>query len=244
MRKFEIAFVPTKEKFISGYIKMFSKFKKDIECVYIPDYPEDIGTYYFNNYEYMNQILHVKENFDIEILIHNDCNEEKIKTYYDNNIKRFMINNDELARKLKDKYKDIILTLSINRHLSHKELFELDLSCYDYIMLNCRYNRRLSLLKTLPKKYKYVLLLNSDCDYNGERDWQINKFNPKIFRNLFGDKDISSYLFPNDLKYFDKYVHHYILQGKERINDENKEDFFSTHMLGYFNREQSYYNLQ
>jgi len=64
--------------------------------------------------------------------------------------------------------------LSITRIITEKEILEKDLSMYDCIVLYFWFGRNLSVIKRLPKKYKYCIILNAFCYYdckNANRHW-------------------------------------------------------------------------
>ena len=84
-------------------------------------------------------------------------------------VRLFYLTNDELAKKIKNKYKDVKLILSITRCITDDDLQNSDLSMYDKIVLPFRYCRSIKLFEKLPKDKKYILLVNSHCLYNCNR---------------------------------------------------------------------------
>jgi len=251
MKKFEIPYMPINEETNKKFIDFFSKRKENIECIYTPSYIRDgintrveDGNFSHDFDEYLYLLNEVKKHFPIEILIQKNCSKEIIQKYYSLEFKRFTINDDTLAKQLKTKYDDIILTLSITRLLHHEDIFNLDLSCYDYIVLDYRYNRQISLLKELPKKYNYVLLVNSSCNYKDRTLCPLHWFDFKNYKDCKKLLKDSSKIYPLDLIYFDNYVHHYKLQGREYFSFENPDNFLRLEILSYLRNNIDFYDLK
>lgn len=243
-RKFEIPYVPCNEEVNKQFIDFYSNRFDKVESVYAASYINDgLNTraesknFVTDFDEYIYLMSQIKEHFPIEILFQKNSTKELIEKYYKLGYKRFTINNDELAKQIKKEYKDIILTLSITRLLQHNDLFDLDLSYYDYIVLDYRYCRQISLLKELPKKYQYVLLVNSSCNYNNRSFCQLHWFNGET--RCFKNKEKSSFIRPVDLVYFDDYIHHYKLQGREFF-----PNFIHRSITPYMRKKENYYDLE
>ena len=243
-RKFEVPYVPCNEEVNKQFINFYSNRFDEIESVYAPSYINDglntraedeNVTTDFDKYIYL--MSQIKEHFPMEILIQKNSTEDLIEKYYNFGYKRFTINNDDLAKQIKKEYKNIILTLSITRLLKHIDLFDLDLSCYDYIVLDYRYCRQISLLKELPKKYQYVLLVNSSCNYDDRSFCPLHWFEKQ--RKCIRLKEKSSFIRPVDLVYFDDYIHHYKLQGREFF-----PNFIHSTIAPFMRKKESYYDLE
>lgn len=151
-----------------------------------------------------------------------DIIEGYIDKYKEN---RFIINDDTIAKELKDKYQDNIhLTLSITRKLTYEDICTLDLSMYDNICLSFYFPHHLQLIKELPDKYKYICLCNSTCLTNcpaPENHWfNLNNEFSKIcaFKRMNGLKinmKNSSFIRPEDLSLFEPYIEYFKLEGRE-----------------------------
>lgn len=174
-------------------------------------------------------------NIPITLLIQKDATEDMVEYHINNfGIYSFIINNDELAKKLKEKYGDKIkLTLSITRIITQEEIETKDLSMYDEICLFFYFTRHLNVIKELPKKYSYIALVNSRCLYDCSvvsKHWfDIKKLNQTCIRQLYRhgllNMKISAYVRPQDLFVFDDYISTYKLQGREYTSDRIFKEF-------------------
>ena len=150
MKKFEVPY-----NFYEDYIDKMSSlvdYFSYIKFVYVPCFKESNieNTRESKNYkshqnyiklnyiEYTNKIKEIQSlGLDVAILMQRGATFELIEKYInDLNIKYFIINDDVLAKKIKDKYGDkIYLILSITRALRFNDYLQNDLSMYDEIVL-------------------------------------------------------------------------------------------------------------
>ena len=222
MKKFEIPY-----NFANDYCEKIKELKVEyfdyIKFVYMPAFKEndikntretdrDEGFRKYKKMDFLTYCTKVKElqnlGLEVAILMQMNATMELVEKYINElHIKYFFINDDELAKQLKDKYgKKIHLILSITRVITEEEILNNDFSMYDEITLYFWFNRHLDSIKKLPKKYKYVIMLNNYCAYNckiARIDW-FDGENFKGCNQITPDNNI--YINPNDMIYFDKYI--------------------------------------
>lgn len=200
-------------------------------------YPHDFD-------EYLQRIRQL-EIFDIPLtlLMQRDATMDTFQKYYDLGFRQFIMNDDELAARIKDKHADVQLTLSVTRVLYKEDIMTLDLSMYDYIVLFFWFNRHINDLKELPTKYKYILMPNDDCHWNCpycKAHWSISnreqevEILKKCVKQFHTMKD-RAWIEANDLYYFDPYVSYYKL-----VDRLNKTQAIIDFLSEYASRE--YYN--
>ena len=193
--------------------------------------------------EWESHIERLKETgIDICILIQRyatiEMIEELIEKY---DIHIFTINDDELAKNLKSKYGDKIqLNLSITRVLTYDDILNTDLSMYDNIVLFFYFNRHLNLIKKLPTKYNYSLIVNTHCLWNckmHDKHWFDGaNFNGDLYCNTLKIKNRQlcmknvGYIRPEDLKFFERYLGSYKLEGRE-FSSQHIFSIFKTYLL-------------
>ena len=228
-QKFEIPY-----NFDFALVDKLLPYKEFIDFVYMPSFYEDGGnsrkdlvikeSVPYEWEEYLNHLSTIQNNFDVGILIQENCTLELIDKYYSLGVKIFVMNDDNLALMAKDKYADIRCILSITRILSLEDIQNNDYSMYDEIVLFFNFCRQVQLLKELPTKYKYVLIINSHCVYDCNRaskHWKLNadtiedyisKVNPLIY-NYCGNiyREDRAFILPQDLIYFNDYIANYKL---------------------------------
>ena len=177
------------------------------------------------DYDWNEFDKHIKllqnEKIKICILMQVGATLELIEKYIkDYNINIFCINDDELAKQLKEKYgNSIYLILSITRIITVDEILNNEnLKYYDLINLHFWFNRKLHIIKKLPKKYMYSLLVSDYCYYNckiAKQHWFCD--DDKNIKCLSATKNtkFSTRIGNNDLKIFNKYIDYYKISGKE-----------------------------
>lgn len=207
-----------------------------IESIYLPIYSkkndfvntrENLIYFPSSQEEYDSHIKKLQEEkipltFLIQRFLNKDIIEDYINKY---NEKRFIINDDTIAKELKNKYQDNIhLTLSITRKLTYEDICRLDLSMYDNICLLFYFPHHLQVIRNLPNKYKYICLCNSTCLTNcphPENHWfnLDNTFSRTcIVKRMSGLKinmKNSSFIRPEDLYLFEPYIETFKLEGRE-----------------------------
>ena len=100
------------------------------------------------------------------VLMQRNAPLDALERYYDLGIRMFTISDDSLAIASKSRHPDISVTLSITSALTESDIKSRDLSMYDHIVLFFWFSRHLDTVKTLPKKYRYILIPNTDCYWN------------------------------------------------------------------------------
>lgn len=236
-QKFEVPY-----NFDLELIKQLLPYKDHVDFIYMPSYYEDgantrknlilDGSVPSTWEEYVSHVNHIKENFNIGVLIQSDCDIELIDKYYNLGIKIFVINNNELVLQAKEKYNDIRFILSITSVLSLEDIKTNDYSMYDEIVLFFNFCRQVQLLKELPTKYKYVLILNSHCVYNCDRcltHWKLNANTLEEYKEkeiaLAKDycyifREDRAFIQPQDLIYFNEYITNYKLVDRLMSTDD------------------------
>jgi hypothetical protein len=95
-----------------------------------------------------------------------DATLDALEKYYNLGIRIFTISEDALAIAAKSRHPEISVTLSITSALTAADIQSRDLSMYDHIVLFYWFSRHLDVVKGLPKKYRYILIPNTDCYWN------------------------------------------------------------------------------
>ena len=256
-RKFEIPFNHDYQ-FLQYLIRHQKILNKYIAHIFIAPFQEDfISTRHkqaikpIDRQQYEEQIQQLQNaGYKIAILFNMPTvPSDKLIDYYINKIgaSSFIINKDEVAQKIKDR--GITTIASITKRLQLKDILEKDLSMYDYIVLDYMFNVNYNWLEKLPDKYKYILMVNTYCDYtcNFMRHW---KEDPTYIcpRMKNGFKN-TTYIQPKDLDMFDKYISIYKLQGREypteQIETEILEFIFQNPKYAFQNdilKTLDYYN--
>lgn len=249
--KFEL---PYNFNFDNEYFERLKEVDKNfIETIYLPIYSK-IGKFintreniihFPSSLEEYEEHIHLlqKENIPLTFLIQRFCSKEIVEEYmFKYNENRFIINDDNLAKELKDKYNDkIILTLSITRNLTYEDILNKDLSIYDYICLPFYFPHHLQLIKKLPKKYKYIIISNSICltnCNNPQNHWfnlDNNFYQGCIYLKLNGlriNMKNSSFIRPEDTYLFENYINIFKIEGREKSSNNIFNDIDA-----YINKE-------
>ncbi len=173
-----------------------------------------------------------------------------IKFYEDMNVKKFIVNSDELAYSIKEYNEELTTIASVTKQLNYDDYFTRDLSMYDVSCLNFIFERGITAVQKLPKTIKYSMIINnSGCMYNCK--WQKKHWYLGIkgcnFKRCENSNDDLCIIFPNDLEYFKPYIYSFKIQGR----DVNIRKSFSTlvkfvlsesdekHSSDYFNASMS-----
>lgn len=176
--------------------------------------------------EYETRVRAITEHgFKLGILLQHPTQKvtEEIVSYYIGlGAKSFMVSNDQTALTIRKVDPTVEIIASITKKLSVYELLERDLSMYDKIVLYFPYNRALDTIAMLPKKYKYVLLINCACGYTcpGTHHWFAKADSNGVELSdlnacTSSKRDEMILIMPQDLHYFDEYIDTYKLQGRE-----------------------------
>lgn len=245
-----------------------SEFKETISCIYLPCFYRDGDNSRQNLFleekypksweEYKNHLFKIFGVASPAVLFQKNVLFETIEKYYNLGVRTFCLTNDEIAKEIKDKYKDTKTILSITRCLTDTELKENDFSMYNKIVLPFRYCRSIQLYKTLPNNVEYVLIPNSHCLYNCTRcktHWSLKEDNLEKYyekeRNITSGycigiySDERSYICPSDLKYFDEYVSDYKLVDRLECTEIIMEYFINYNTnLDKQGKGKSWYELK
>lgn len=236
-QKFEVPY-----NFDLNSVDKLLPYKDHIDFVYMSSYYEDGNNSRYDLIlrndvpstwdEYVTHVNKIKENFNIGVLIQNNCTMELIEKYYNLGIKIFVINDTDLVSNIKEKYNDIRCILSITSVLTLEDIQNNDYSMYDEIVLFFNFCRQVYLLKELPSKYKYVLILNSHCVYNCDRcleHWNlkadtIEEYREKELEIMKDHCDIfredRAFIQPQDLIYFNDYITNYKILDRMMDSDD------------------------
>lgn len=238
-QKFEVPY-----NFDMSLVDKLIPYKEKADFIYLPSYFEDgensrkdlilKGEVASSWEEYISHINKIKENgFDIGVLIQKDSNIDLIDKYYNLGIKIFILNNNDLVLQTKEKFTDIRCILSITAVLSLEDIKNNDYSMYDEIVLFFNFCRQIQLLKELPSKYNYVLIVNSHCVYNCDRcsdHWNLKtdtmeeyiKKADSLINNHCGNvfREDRAFIHPQDLVYFNDYMTNYKLVDRLMSSEE------------------------
>lgn len=228
-QKFEVPY-----NFDISLIDELLPYEEYIDFIYIPSYYEDGDnsrkdlvlkkSVPYEWEEYVSHLTNIQNNFNVGVLIQENCTIELIDKYYNLGIRIFVLNDNNLALEANEKYDDIRCILSITSVLSLEDIKNNDYSMYDEIVLFFNFCRQVQLLKELPKEYKYVLIPNSHCVYNCDRclaHWRltadtVDEYESKVdaiidqyCSGIF--REDRAFIQPQDLVYFDEYITNYKL---------------------------------
>ena len=236
MTKFEI---PFNFNFDGEYFNLLDERKElfqRIDCIYMPSFEKggltntrvDLVKYPKSEEEYVGYIREFqKRNIDVTILMQKNSSMEMVGKYHNEyGINDFTINNNELAFKIKEKYPNIKLRLSITAKATVDDINNHALDAYDNIVLFFWFNRHLDVIKKLPKTHEYSVLCNTRCLYNCpycDRHWfevgyRVECMDEKIYSGIELDFNRIAFIRPCDLKYFEDYVSVFKLEGRECIS--------------------------
>lgn len=243
MHKFEVPYNFEPEFF--AYLDTYPELLPYIKFFYLPCWKEDGAQntrtlfeqkkqYPLNFEQYWDRIRALMSYAPVCILVQRNAQLSIIDKYYMLGIRYFVLNDDHLAYSIKKKYPDTFLILSVTRMISKEDIFTLDLSMYDEIILSYYFNRHLKDIKILPTKYKYGILVNSSCYYNCQQynqHWfydaknkdQYTKMDNEFFAQCSAitqnNRRQSIFINPADLKYFDPFVSSYKILDRLHSSD-------------------------
>ena len=241
MKQFEVPF-----NFDYDFLPRLSRKRElfpAIKCIYLPAYPDDAMSTRKDIFEretfpksYEEYVARVKGlmalGLPLDVLMQQNATMEGMEKYYDLGFRMFIINDDDLAKRSKERWPDIYVSLSITRTPTLELIQSTDFSMYDDIILFFSFCRKLDDLEALPKEYKYVLMCNNDCYYLCP--WHNKHWFPKdqaeveqclkncsLYTATFENR---SRIWPQDLRYFDPYVDSYKLVDRLWTTDEILHD--------------------
>ena len=239
VRTFEIPY-----NFDKNLIDALTKIKHIQEMchsIYIPPYCEDyhsVKQYYdtvengvvkmqrlITRQNYENHIEYIRQHFPNKMMLllqQNDfvINNELLNYYINLGFTKFCVGSVEQANNIKKIMPRAEIVASITMKLSPQDLEEKQYEVFDAIVLWFPYNRKISVIKTLPKKYRYIILVNCECNVycEGTHHWFTDEIKllsldcPKTRDNSWIN---TMRIYPWDLSLFEPYVSHFKIQGRE-----------------------------
>lgn len=267
MKQFEIPYNFDYE-LISGLYKL--NIEDKIHCIYLAPYWEDYisAKYNLHHYngldmknnkkisrqEYESHISYIKIHFPEKLMLllqQNDyCISEKVLTYYHNlGFHKFCVGSIQQAEQIKQLYPNDEVIGSITMKIMPKDLTNKKYEVFDGFVLWFPYNRNLPIIKQLPNKYKYILLVNCDCNIYcpGTHHWFASEEDEQTIR-CPSNNDWKNLIRieHRDLQLFEPYVSYFKLQGREFCTFQIIREFLSylsfSQILPPQNSEIAYYN--
>ena len=234
MRKFEIPYNYDMQ-LIDRLAEKINVYKSQLEYVYLPCWEDDgLNTRMeydqYKNFHPKNRSdyeKHIKKFRDLGIGLNilfqrisdEDVSIDTIKYYEDMGVHSFTTNSDNLACKIKAHNDKITTVASVTKLLSFEDYFQIDLSMYDYSVLQFPFERGLEALKLLPKNLKYMIIVNNfGCVYNCKQcleHWRTGIARCDSIRKTADGKEYKCGIYPKELIYFDEYIQCYKIAGRE-----------------------------
>lgn len=258
MNKFMVPY-----NFDSDLCIAYSERSEYIQSVFVPAFYDDclctrlLATDFMNTiptreiYEFHIQNL-INCGLTVEILMQEPTfipSNEIIKYYVNLGVRCFTVGNDEACKAIKRFDDTLMVNASITQALSPNQINELKAS-YDTIILYFWYNRNISTIKNLPKKYKYTILVNSSCISQCE-ECQKHWFLEDCSNCMINLEKYSSQIVPSDLHYFDNYISCYKLQGRDAHTcdiikefDRYIQIYYNSHSINYYDQRTNFPNIK
>lgn len=183
--------------------------------------PREINNYkehiqYINKYFPNKIMLLLQQNNRI-------LNNELLDFYLNLGISKFCVGSLKQAQEIKKRLNTAEIIGSITMKINKEMIMAKDFNIFKGFVLWFPYNRNISAIKKLPKQFEYSLLVNCTCHKtcDGTAHWlaQTKKIETQQALLCPQRKDPSfenSIFIPNyDLIFFDKYIDHIKLQGRE-----------------------------
>lgn len=230
-RQFEVPFNHTEEllQFLEKNNKKLLRYVKHI--LVAPYYLDYVSTRHkeakkpLSRQDYERQVQRLQNaGYTISLLFNMPETVETtiIEYYIKLDISTFIVNNDELAKTLKQL--GLITIASITKRLQLNDIKNRDLSMYDYIVLDYTFNASLNRIKQLPPTHKYILMVNTFCDYTCDfyTHWR-ELPGWKCPRVQNQDRNVTV-IDPHHYDKFDDYISIYKLEGREYTTKMILED--------------------
>lgn len=220
-------------------ITFYKKNKSFINYLYLPPYKEDsantrtsiqtstLGHCYMpktrEEYEqHLHKITEAGLRFVVLWQVFGLKMSTKVLNYYTKlHASGFIVADDRNAAFIKQNFPQLLVICSIVQRTCYN-IFEKNLSNYDYVILYYPFNRALDALKKLSRiKEKLIIMPNSLCDVNcpSVHHWFPTKerpFDPSRDCSMTIEHiDRCGLILPEHLELFDVYVGGYKLQGRE-----------------------------
>lgn len=220
-------------------------------CIYCPPYIEDYisakSNYIHHNninlnsqqsitrQEYESHIKNIQKYFPDKLMLllqqNNSCiTEQLLFYYYSLGFNKFCVGNIQQAIMIRKLLPDSEIIGSITMKIMPTDLNNKDYEVFDGFVLWFPYNRNIDTIKTLPNKYKYILLVNCDCSIycSGTHHWFASKEQEKRIqcpnKKYKFAKDTIIRIDPQDLSIFEPYVSYFKLQGREFTTNQIIKD--------------------
>ena len=220
-------------------------------CIYMPPYYYDYHSakrYYVhsNNIdmvkqqdisrdEYESHINYIKQYYPDKLMLllqqNKVCIDIEMLNYYINlGFKKFCVGNIKQANIIRNILPDSEIIGSISMKIMPNDLLEQKYEVFDGFVLWFPYNRKLSIIKQLPKKYKYILLVNCDCSIycKGSHHWFATQDEESVIKcpnNKIWENTIR--IDSQDLTLFESYITYFKLQGREYTTPQILEDLLT-----------------
>lgn len=263
------------DKSLISWMKTFDAKGERYHCIYTAPFWEDyISAKYFYSHEsvgglnvnvnnkrtredYISHIENVQRNFPgkaMLLLQRNDelMNEKLLREFYIDKLhfSKFCVGSIEQAKVLKEINPEFEIVASITMKLEPEQINNnADIEKYfDCIVLWFPYNRDIEKVEKLPRKFKYILLVNCDCSIfcNGTHHWLAKTMedeqNAICVRNFLEEENTFPYeitITPEDLHIWRNCVDYFKLQGREYDTKSLIFDIirYSKDYSKYFNEE-------
>lgn len=224
---------------------------KRYHCIYCPPYMEDYraakhfythsnGKYMADAHtmskeQYLSHIEHIREFFPDKLMLLLQQNnylmdDAMLQDYINLGFSKFCVGSIEQAQHIRAILPNAEIIASITMKLMPEDLENPECEVFDGIVLYFPYNRDLEMIANLPKKFKYILLVNCGCNINcpGTHHWFADRGTEKKMFNFCPNARIKHEndggnvpweqiirIRPMDLPIFDPYITYYKLQGRE-----------------------------
>ena len=177
--------------------------------------------------EYESHISYIKQYFPDKLMLllqqNNMCiNKQLLQYYIDLGFTKFCVGNIQQAIEIKEIFPNSEVIASITMKIMPKDLEKSEYNIFDGIVLWFPYNRKLSVIKSLPQNHKYILLVNCDCNIycDGTHHWFASREieeNNYSCPNKNGKRNWINQIriHPWDLPIFEPYITYFKLQGRE-----------------------------
>lgn len=205
--------------------------------------------------EYESHIDYIKRYFPTQLMLllqqNNMCIDLDLLHYYINlGFTKFCVGNVEQANIIRKILPQSEIIGSITMKIMPDDLLDNKYKVFDGFVLWFPYNRKISVIKSLPKNYKYILLVNCDCNIycSGTHHWFASKEHEENLncpnRNGKAQWINQIRIQPWDLPIFEPYITYFKLQGREfatefLINDIKR---YSRNYSSKYLHEEKYEN--
>lgn len=207
-----------------------------IDCIYLPPFFKDYQTVirqkendivlqlsydeYLEHVKYINNIYPNKLQLLLQRTDGTIMPSYLIKKYISLGFNNFCVGSLEQAKIIKNINPNIKIVGSIAMHITLEKIknnYDEYKQYFNSFVLDFSYNKNLISIKSLPKDFEYILLINSRCNITCKGDhhwwWQENFKCPGIAGNGI-DFYHSCLIRPMDLMIFDPYIKVYKIQDR------------------------------